>query len=129
MQAVTRQDRRKQSNNGSDPNKNVCALRIAQHLGVADKVRYLHTIPDLKRAASHRFSVRSRATALGVKRGRKTTVGSMRKHCESQGAIAYIVWVPGHVLLLTGYGETVIDSDKRERDSRKVLGVWGLYPK
>lgn len=129
MMIVTRQDRRKASNNQDNPNQNKCGFAIARALGVEDKVRYLHTMTDLKRAVRHRFSVRSRATALGVKKGKRTTVGSMRKHCASQGAWGFIVWVNGHVLLLAADGHTLIDSDKRKRDSRRVRGVWGLFLK
>lgn len=126
---VTRQDRRKASNNRENPNKNTCGLRIAQALGVEDEIRYLHTMTDLRRAASKRFSVRSRATALGMKKGKRTTVGSMRKHCVSQGAWGFLVWVNGHVLLLAADGHTLIDSDSRKRDNRRVFGVWGLFLK
>jgi hypothetical protein len=126
---TTRQRRRAASNNRENPNQNKCGLAIAQALGVDDKVRYLHTIRDLKRAASHYFSVRSRATALGLKKGKRTTVGSMRRHCALQGARWFLVWTPLHVLLLNAKGTTIIDADPRKRDSRPVLGVWGLFPK
>ena len=41
----------------------------------------------------------------------------------------YIVQVEKHVLLLNAEGITVIDTDPRKRDRRKVRGVWGLFPK
>ena len=37
-----------------NPNKNICVYRVAfKMLGVEDKVRYLHTISDLKTRSSH----------------------------------------------------------------------------
>jgi hypothetical protein len=115
------------SNNKDNHNKNICALAVANALGVADKVRYLHTIGDIKRASAHRFSVRSRKSMLCKGTG---SVGNMRNSIMSKGdAQLYIVQVEKHVLLLNAEGITVIDTDPRKRDRRKVRGVWGLFPK
>ena len=122
--ATHRPTARGRSNNPSNTNKNICALAVAKTLGVADKVRYLHVIDDVLRAARHRFSVRSRKSAL---KGR--TVGAIRKRCADQGACGFIVYVPGHVLLLDAWGNTWVDTDPRKNDRRPVLGVWALFDK
>jgi len=120
-----RQASRARSNNAENPNKNICAFRVARMLGVDQEVRYLHTIEDLKRAARSRFSIRS------VKSMAKAdTVGAARQNLNGQnGAIGYIVWVQGHVLLLGSQGETIIDTDPRKKDRRKIRGIYGIYRK
>ena len=44
-------------------------------------------------------------------------------------AIAFIVQVSGHVLLLKPDGKTIIDTDPRIRDKRKVLSAYVVYAK
>lgn len=113
------------SNNDQNPNKNICVYRVAKMLGVEDKVRYLHTISDLKRAARTRFSIRSVKSIAKAE-----TVGAARKNLNGQnGALGYIVWVPGHVLLLGREGRTIVDTDPRKRDRRKIKGIYGVYRK
>jgi len=119
-----RQQQRETSNNAEDPNKNICALKVAQALGVDHTQRYFHTIEDVKRAAGRRFSVRSVKSYV-----KSNTAGGARKAMPSIGAVAFIVWVPGHVLLMSADGKTIVDTAPRKADRRKLLGVWGLYPK
>jgi len=121
---MNRQVKKANSNNPDNPNQNICAMRVCQALGVADQVRYLHTISDVKRAAGKRFSVRSVKSAA-----KSNTVGGARSNLKAVGALAYIVHVEGHVLLLNADGESVVDTDARKRDRRKMLGVWGVYAK
>jgi len=123
--AQYRQALRDRSNNNQNPNKNMCVLRVAKMLSVDQEVRYLHTIEDLKRAARTRFSIRS------VKSMAKAdTVGAARKNLNGQkGALGYIVWVQGHVLLLGREGRTIVDTDPRKSDRRKIRGIYGIYRK
>ena len=117
------------SNNSQNNNKNICALRVAQALNVADKVRYLHTISDLCRAARHIYSVRSRLSAIG---GKGTTVGSARKKLAKVSAqsderiYGYIIRVAGHVILCSPEGETWVDTDPRLRDRRGITHCYAL---
>lgn len=121
---MNRQTHKARSNNAANPNQNICAQRVAQALGVANEVRYLHTIEDLKRAAGKRFSVRSVKSAV-----KSNTAGGARKAMPAIPAKAFIVWVDGHVLLMDTDGRTIVDTDPRKRDKRKLLGVWGVYDK
>ena len=50
MARVNRNVYKSRSNNHTNPNKNVCALKVAHALGADENVRYLHTIQDLVRA-------------------------------------------------------------------------------
>lgn len=122
---MNRQAHKANSNNSRNPNQNVCAQRVAQALGVADQVRYLHTIEDMKRAVQKRYSMRSVATAVKSK-----TVGGARKNMPKvKGALYFVVHVPGHVLLLDHNGKTIVDTAPRKRDRRQMYGVYGVYRK
>ena len=123
MGKVMRDKMKSQSNNRDNPNKNRCALAVARTLCVDNEVRYLHTINDLKRAVSKRFSMRSVKSMV-----KSNTVGGARKNLDGR-AFAYVVMVKEHVLLLNREGQTVIDTDPRLRDKRKILGIWGIYAK
>jgi aminoglycoside N3'-acetyltransferase len=125
MTLVSRSELRSESNNTADTNKNLCSLRCAQALGVDSNVRYLHTVADLKRAISTKFSLRSVIT-----KAKSKTVGGARKNLAGdQSVIAYLVWVDGHVMLLGKCGNTAIDTDPRENDRRKMHGVWAVRHK
>jgi len=121
----TRSEAKAKSNNTTNPNQNICAMMVARAFGVESKVRYLHTYPDLKRAVSKRFSVRSRKSSMKSK-----TVGGARKQIielmKSQGALAAIVYVEGHVLALASDGVT-IDTDPRQRDRRPIKKIHFVF--
>ena len=115
------------SNNPDNPNKNLCGYAVARALGVDEATRYIHTIEDLQRAIRSLWSLRSVKTKMGVKAGR-TTVGAIRKRIAAKGeALAYLVHVEGHVILLDKDGSTAIDTAPVQRDRRKVLRVQGVY--
>ena len=115
------------SNNRHDPNKNICGFAVARALGVDDATRYIHTINDLQRAIRSMWSLRSVKTKMGVKVG-KTSVGAIRQRIKKRGeALAYLVHVDGHVLLLDRDGSTAVDTAPAQRDCRKVLAVQGVY--
>lgn len=127
---------RSSSNNAANSNKNICGLAIADALAVADNVRYIHVIADLKRAISTEYalqSVKSYVTSKG-----HTKVGNIRTACAAftrqdaapfQTIQGYLVWVQDHVLFLSPEGITAIDTDPRIRDARKVLGIWAVRRK
>lgn len=119
-----RQTQKAKSNNPANPNQNVCANAVARALGVADAVRYLHNSDDVRRAARTRFSVRSVKSAA-----KSRTVGGARANLAEIGALAYIVIVEGHVLLLDAQGGTIVDTAPRKRDRRAIVEIHGLYRK
>ena len=124
---MNRQALRNGSNNPDNPNKNLCGYAVARALGVDEATRYIHTIDDLQRAIRSLWSLRSVKTKMGVKAGR-TTVGAIRKRIAAKGeALAYLVHVEGHVLLLDRDGTTSVDTAPVQRDRRKVLRVQGVY--
>ena len=76
------------------------------------------------------FAVRSRASK--VKHG--STAGSIRNTLakiatEEPHIEAFIVRVPGHVLLMDRLGRTIVDTAPRKRDRRPVNGVWAIWNK
>ena len=117
---------RAKSNNKENGNKNICALKVAQALGVHEESRYLHTIKDLVYAARKTYTVRSRGSNVNGK-----TVGAARAKlidlATKHNTIGFIVRVAGHVLLINNEGQTVIDSDPRKRDKRKITHCYIVY--
>jgi hypothetical protein len=127
---MSRQVMRDHSNNPKNPNKNACALAVANALGVGDVTRYLHTLEDLRRAIRSMYSLRSVKTA--VKATPYTTLGSIRKNLQehnksADACMAYVAHVRDHVLLLSNEGKTLIDTAPVKRDRRKVLNIYGVY--
>jgi hypothetical protein len=123
-----REFQRSMSNNSSNTNKNICGLRVAEHLQVADSVPYLHTIEDLVRAGRTKYTVRSRYSKVS-----KLSVGGARAKLVEIGkevnAIGFIVNVRGHVLFLNSEGRTVVDTAPRKRDARKMYSCYVVYAK
>jgi hypothetical protein len=76
------------------------------------------------------WSVRSRNSTLikGTK-----TVGAVRKaireYQDYTNDVLYYIHVSGHVLLLNSNGETVVDTDSRKVDRRRVLNVHAVFKK
>jgi len=133
---LNRQSLKDRSNNKENPNKNWCGLTVANALGVADATRYLHTWSDLARAIRTCWSFRSVKTALKVK-PYQTTVGAVRVRIRrmyiskssdlATDPRAYVVMVDHHVLMLDATGRTIVDTDPRERDARKIHKIYGVY--
>jgi hypothetical protein len=119
---MTKRERHKaNSNNQNNPCKNKCGLAVAKALGVEHSVRYLHTINDLLRAARSRYTVRSRLSAAKAK---EKSVGSVRANIAALDGLYHIVRVPGHVILLDRFGNTVVDTAPRKRDHRKITHLY-----
>ena len=121
---------RNESNNETNPNKNVCALAVAKLLLCDKQTRYLHNWGDLQRAIRSLWSMRS--VKSYVKATPDSTVGSLRKAMhdyatKEQHLIAYVIRVEGHVLMIDRNGKTLVDTAPRKRDKRKVLDITGVY--
>lgn len=130
---MNRQALRSSSNNPTNPNQNSCAYAVARVLMVDDEVRYLHTWGDMLRAVRKLWSMRSVASVVGITKNDKS-VGAVRadllKHAaQHRDVTSYVVRVDGHVLLIGRDGNTMVDTDPRKRDRRKVLNVYGVYVK
>lgn len=123
-----KQDRKvriESSNNKTNPYKNVCALAVAQYFNIDNNVRYLHTLGDLQRAFSKgtTWFLKSRSSGFKGK-----TVGQIRnKVYDKIGAMYYVVIVEGHVLVLDRHGKTIVDTDPRDRDARKIVTMFGVF--
>jgi len=128
MSSNFRTKQKGQSNNSANPNKNICNLRVVQFLGVNHRVNYLHTILDVVRAARTSYQVRSRKSTLS-----KGTIGATRKQIAKKGdSRYYIIRVKsggvfgGHAMLLDHAGKTLVDTDPRKRDKRKITHMYGV---
>jgi len=123
-----REANRSESNNPDNTNKNICILEVAKALGCEDETRYLHTIRDLVYALRKHYMVRSRAAKTKGK-----SVGKIRDLLPAMAnevdATAFVVRVDGHILMLGTDGATLVDTDPRQRDRRKITHFYVVYAK
>lgn len=120
---TNRKASRGRSNNKSNPNKNICALRVASYFGQADQARYLHTIYDVIRNVRRAHTVRSIRSYVKGK-----TAGSIRNQLKDiKGLTHAIIYVSGHVILMDVNGNTIVDTAPRKRDARKIIKIYGVY--
>ena len=132
-----RQRMRDESNNAANPNKNICTFAVANALHVAGRVRYLHNVHDVVRAArSVNYTVRSRGSKVKgktVEESRRILRTLANKIPRSEmnhpkwGVVGFIVRTQGHVLFLGEDGRTLVDTDAQEWDSRKITHCYIVY--
>jgi len=77
------------------------------------------------------YSVRSRASKLSKK---TATVGAARKKIAEIAAgepdiIAFVARVKGHILVVGRDGQTLVDTDDRKNDRRKLVGLVAVMAK
>lgn len=108
----------------------LCAMAILQTLGVHNARWTYNKGRNIYRNTLRRngWGVRSRDTALGVSRKSGISVTDLKKRIGSYAdheryAVAYLVRVEAHVLLIDKFGEVVVDTDPQASDRRQVLHV------
>ena len=112
---------------GSGRRKTVGASSVLAHFGIyPDTYKYAENINDINRILRDRgYSVRSRKSKIVTKKA--NTLGSIRNRIkDSSEPGKYFVRVPGHAMLLDGDGKTIVDTDPRKRDRRKVTHVYKI---
>jgi glutamate dehydrogenase/leucine dehydrogenase len=81
---------------------------------------------DLVLTMRTKYTVRSRESQV-----RGKTIGQIRaklpKLAEEVNAIAFIARVKGHVMALDVAGKTMVDTDPRQRDKRRVTHLYVVY--
>lgn len=132
MTNLTRNLRVSNIDHKSGSSKTVCAGTILNFFGIPqNKYRYTwngknNVWPNILRRFG--YAVRSRKSRLP----KKCTVGKARKvinKLNDPKGTRYIVRVPHHVLLLDDSGNTVIDTDPRIRDKRRVISLIAIFSK
>ena len=117
--------------------KTVCTSAVLAHFGIdQSRYNYSQSHSDVKRVLNQngwRYS--SRLSAIGVRGTTPFTkypsVGKVRaliaKMDDGAGAM-YYVGVSGHAMLLDNKGQTIVDTDPRRIDRRKVLHISVVKP-
>lgn len=101
--------------------KTACASACIAYFGLLDKMRYLHTINDIVNGLRRNgYSVRSRKSSIK----KDSTVGSVRTQLANLEPGIYLVRVPGHAMLMNHNGETIVDTDPRKRDRRRITHIY-----
>lgn len=106
--------------------KTICTSSVLSFFGIdPGEYHYSDHSRDVKNILRRKgYSVRSRASALGLSKG--LTVGELRKKlkaydgCESN---AYYLGVKGHAMVIAGNGVTLVDTAPRKRDRRQVVHI------
>lgn len=121
----------RRSNNPQNRNKNICALRVAEAIGVDTKTEYLHTISELIDAAKAKYNV-----TIDTDRKEVGFVASALRVRAKQwpNLIGAIVYVKRHVLLYNTAGRVWVDtapskSSHNGWDQRIARKVIYLYEK
>ena len=104
--------------------KTACTSACLKYFGIElNEYHYSQTLADVINILRRKgFSVRSRFSSIR----KRSTVGSVRKQLEKFGVGTYLIRVDGHVLLLNESGETIVDTDSRKRDRRKILNIYKI---
>ncbi len=107
----------------------VCTTAVLAYLRVdMSRVRYSDNTNDVKRHLRNAgYAVRSRMSKLP----KNATVGQARAALAKLGAcegVHYYLGVEGHAMLLDSQGRTVVDTDPRQRDRRRVRHVSAVAP-
>lgn len=104
--------------------KTICTSAVLTALGIdINKIRYSQCIGDMARILRNNgFSIRSRKSSIP----KNSTVSSIRDRVSKFGFPFYLIKVENHVLLLGNKGQTLIDTDPRKRDRRKVYLIYGI---
>lgn len=104
--------------------KTVCTSAVLTFFGVdRSTYRFAQTITDAMNILRRNgFSVRSRKSLAG----KNCSIGKFRDKVRS-GKIEgknFLIRVDGHAMVVNGNGETVVDTDPRKRDRRKITHVY-----
>ena len=114
--------------------KTVCTSSVIAHFGISPRTyHYSGHMSDIKRILRRGgFSVRSRKSAVKIPRKRwndkclpsVSKIRPLLRKLNDAPDARYLVLVERHVLLLDHDGATIVDTDPRKVDRRKVQGVW-----
>lgn len=103
--------------------KTICTSAVLAAFGIDESTyHYASCREDVVRVLrSHGWSARSRKSRLP----KACTIGRLRTWLRKHGELGtrYYASVPGHAMLLDSSGATVVDTDPRTRDRRRVLGI------
>lgn len=118
----------------SGERKTVCVTAVLTSLGISvGSFQYTGSIGDNRRNAilnRHGFACRSRISRIG----KNTTMGKARAKVAklNEGShVKYMVCLQygtsAHLILLDSKGETIVDTDPRVRDSRRVVAIHAVW--
>lgn len=113
--------------------KTVCVSTVLNAIGITlDAYHSTSTVKNVNAYENvirrHGYALRSRKSYMGT----CETVGSIRdkiKKLNDPVGTVYLIRLKDHVLLLNSNGETIVDTDKRVRDKRKVIHVKAIWKK
>ena len=127
-QGLTSHIKRKKSS------KTVCVSNVLAYIGVPLTAYQVTSTKKNVRAYQgvlrrNGFAVRSRKSSIPKNASVGKSRASIVKIAKGDPAgTHYMVMVRGHLLLLNGKGETIVDTDPRVRDGRKIIDIHAVWP-
>lgn len=113
--------------------KTVCVSSVLHAIGIP--VSSYHSTSTPRNLNSYEnvirrngFALRSRSSRIG----KTATVGSIRTKIQGfddPSGTVYLVRLKDHVLLMDSQGKTLVDTDSRKRDRRKVIRLQAIWKK
>lgn len=104
--------------------RTICTSAVLNEFWIVD-YRYSQTLTDVVNLLRRNgYAVRSRKSAC-----KGATVGKVRgmiRKISKKGG-KFLVFVDRHVLLLNSTGKTIVDTDPRVRDARKIIAIYEVY--
>jgi hypothetical protein len=113
--------------------KTICVSSVLFALGIEpNKYHSTSTPKNINNYESiirrHGFALRSRKSQIKP----YSTVGSIRakiKKFDDPGNAVYLIRLKDHVLLLNKNGDTIADTDKKQRDKRRIIKIHAIWQK
>jgi len=113
--------------------KTICVSTVLKSLGInPDKYHSTSTNKNINNYESiiRRFGYCLRSRKSQIKPD--STVGSIRlklKNFNDPENSVYLIRLKSHVLLLDKTGKTIVDTDPRKKDKRKILKIHAIWKK
>lgn len=113
--------------------KTICVSSVLFALGIKPNQYHSTSTPKNRDnyeniIRKHGFALRSRKSQIAP----NSTVGAVRAKIRTfndPNNAVYLIRLKDHVLLLNKNGETIVDTDTRKRDKRKIYKIHAIWPK
>jgi hypothetical protein len=113
--------------------KTVCATTVLCALGIS--IEKFHSTSTKKNIDNYESVIRRHGFALRSRKSKiksTSSVGSIRTKLNQFGDpqnTVYLVRLKNHVLLLDSNGKTIVDTDPRVKDKRKICKLHAIWKK
>jgi hypothetical protein len=118
---LDREEEKKYSSDPNDPNKSICCKAVTDYFKTTNLCTYLHNSGDIVYSIAKKYNVADKdylVKGMTVEAAREVLRKNSLK--EKRKVKGYFIIVKDHALLLNEKGETIVDTDPRKIDYRKI---------